>query len=181
MKVQQLAVFWRDQNTRCFTSWHFQPSPGERADNRATKLLALLPQLTTLQIYGAALNDQPLIIEQARPAPLSGTAERLQADLYPEKELNPRLGINYIKFSIPGPLQEVIEMVESKSYDQPYWLLLETEVWPYLCLPDGTKVKSEGEKLYRAEISYLDSEHRPQPNHPPIDAAISRTMEDLAI
>jgi hypothetical protein len=181
MKVHQLAVFWRSQHTRCFTSWHFQPAAGERAAKRVSQFLALLPQLTTLQIYGAAIDEEPLPIYQAKPAPTTGTAERLQVDLYPDKDLNPRLGINLIKFSIPGPIQDLMDLVESKSYNKPYWILLEKEVWPYLCLPDGTKVKRKGEQLYRAEIAYLDSERQPKPDHPPLDAAISRTTEDLEI
>src|SRR6266403_4121701 len=131
MNTHQIAIFWRDQDTRCFTSWHFQPAPSERIAHRAAKILALLRQLTNLQIYGAALDDQPLPIEQAKTAPTTGTAERLQVDLYPNKELNPRRGINFIKFSIPGPVQQLRDVAESKSYAHPYWRLLETEVFAF--------------------------------------------------
>src|ERR1051326_7890525 len=181
MKVDQLVVFWRDDQVRCFTSWHFLAGKGERAHHRARQMLTLLEQFTTLQIYGAALNSEMLPLDHAKPAPVRGTDMRLQVTLYPNQPINPRAGINYIKFSIPGPSQELIDIVESKRFRHSRWLLLEKEIWRYLCLPDGTKIKSSGERLYRAEINYLDLEHRPQPNHPPLQAAIARTTEDLQI
>src|SRR5438034_3540767 len=114
MRVTQLAVFWRDEQARCFTAWHFQPAQGERDIVRAGKILTVLTQFSALQLYGAALDDQPLPIEQVRPAPAHGTAYRLQADLYPNAEVNPKIGINFIKFSLPGPITEIIDLVESK-------------------------------------------------------------------
>src|ERR1051326_1085383 len=142
MQVHQLVVFWRDEQVRCFTSWHFQIGKGERATHRARQMLALLEQLTDLQVYGAVLDSEPLPLASAKPAPGLGTQVRLQADLYPDKPINPRAGINYIKFSIPGPSQQLIDIVESKRFRHSRWLLLEKEIWRYLCLPDGTKITS---------------------------------------
>jgi hypothetical protein len=181
MKPPQLAIFWRDRQACCFTSWHFCPAKGESPTHRAQLILALCQHLSCLQIYGAALDADPLPIEQAHTAPPTGTDLRLQVNLCPDKPVNPKAGINYIKFSIPGPIAVLIDIVESLRFDHPVWLLLENVVWPFLCLPDATMVTTTGSPLYRAEIAYLDLKHRPQPNLPPIEQAISRTSEDLNI
>lgn len=181
MKVHELAIFWRSATTRCFTSWHFLPGSQERAAHRATQMLALLAKLSQLQIYGAALDGEPRLPAAAKPAPARGTEIRLQVDLYPAKPLNPKAGLTYIKFSIPGPIQAVIDLVESQRFQHRDWQALKKEVFPYLCLPDGTQQKQAGSALYRAEIAYLDRQHEPQPDYPPLAAAIERTTEDLNI
>jgi hypothetical protein len=181
MKIHELAIFWRSTTTRCFTSWHFSPDSKERAAHRATQMLALFTKLSRLQIYGAALDGETLLPTEAKPAPTRGTELRLQVDLYPAKPLNPKAGITYLKFSIPGPIQAVIELVESQRFQHRDWQALKKEVFPYLCLPDGTPHKQEGSALYRAEIVYLDLKHQPQPDYAPLAAAIGRTTEDLNI
>jgi hypothetical protein len=181
MKVHELAIFWRSVTTRCFTSWHFLPGSQERAADRAAQMLALLTKCSRLQIYGAALDGEPLLPPEAKTAPARGTEVRLQVDLYPAKPLNPKAGITYLKFSIPGPTQAVIDLVERQRFQHRDWQALKREIFAYLCLPDGTSQKKEGSALYRAEIVYLDLKHQPQPDYPPLAAAIARTTEDLNI
>jgi hypothetical protein len=73
MQIHELAIFWRDEHARCFTSWHFLPAHGEQAPERAAQILALLQQLSKLQIYGAVLGGAPLHIAEAKAAPIGGT------------------------------------------------------------------------------------------------------------
>jgi hypothetical protein len=181
MKVHELAIFWRSTTTRCFTSWHFIPAAQERAATRARQMLALFAQLSRLQIYGAALDGEPLLPTAVRPAPAGTIDARLQVDLYPDKPINPKAGSTYIKFSLPLPRPALIDLVESQRFTHRDWLALKTEVFPYLCLPDGTPQQQSGPALYRAEIAYLDLKHQPQPDFPPLTAAIARTQEDLDI
>src|SRR5207253_11022892 len=83
MNIHQLVIFWRDEQSRCFTAWHFQPRPQEHATTRAQKILAALAQLSGLQIYGAALDAEPLRFFVDKPAPSRGTDTRLQINLTP--------------------------------------------------------------------------------------------------
>lgn len=183
--VNSLAIFWRDQNCRCFSALHFQPGRREQAIVRARKMLAALTQLSVLQTYGAVLNEEVLPIEEARTAPEKGTALRVQFDLYPEKEVNPRMGITYLKFAVPGAVDALIQAVERGAsteykWSAEEWLLLKREVIPFLCLPNGVRVNNPI-KLRRAEFNYLDQERSPRPDTPPIDAAIGHTEEALKL
>src|SRR5262245_12247437 len=108
MAVQQLV--WRAPQARGFTAWPFPPAPGARAGQS----MALRQPLSTL--HGAILDDATLMIEQANPAPASGTEVRRPISLYPDKPIKPKAGINYIKFSIPGPIEALVEIAEAKNY-----------------------------------------------------------------
>jgi hypothetical protein len=179
MVVHNLAIFWRDQAARSLSALHFQAAAGERALSRARKLLAAFAQLSALQIYGAALDDAPLPIEMARPAPAAGSDVRLHFDYTPAKPKDAHASIKPMRFSLPGPVQDLLEAAERQIYAALIWQLLEQEVLPFLCLPDGTKAAIPP-KLRKAEIAFLDAEHRPQPGLPPIESAITRTEEGLA-
>ncbi len=59
MAIHQLVLFWRDEEARCFTAWHFQPALQERASQRAHRIINAVSQLSQLQIYGAVLDTSP--------------------------------------------------------------------------------------------------------------------------
>lgn len=92
-------------------------------------MLARLTQLSRLQIYGAALDGEPLLPKEASPAPPHGTDLSRQVALYPNKPLNPKAGITYLKFSIPGPTQTLIDLVESQHFQHRDWQALKREIF----------------------------------------------------
>ena len=88
MATHNLVVFGREQQSRCFTAWHFQPSSRELAPQRAQKILSVVTQLSTLQIYDAALDKDSLLFNSIPSAPPSGSLTRLEVSLTPV--VNPR-------------------------------------------------------------------------------------------
>jgi len=177
MATHNLVIFWRDQKARCFTAWHFQPSSGERASQRAQKILSFLTQLSGLQIYGAALDDIVLRFDPDNVVPPFGTDTRLEVSLTPT--IQGEVGGGQIRFSIPGPTASFSHLVAAKQFSSPPWQLLEQEIISYLCSPKGVQVSISPAHLQKAEIAHLDSEHRPQPGQAPIDSALYRTEEAL--
>jgi hypothetical protein len=174
-RVHQLAIFWRDQAARSMTYLHFLPAPGEHARTRAALILDALIQSSALQVYGAALDDNPVSLPATRPAPQAGTDVRLHVNLFPAEKVNPRAGINYLRFTVPGPIDELIEAVEDQKkgrFDLPAWRRLEKEIFPFICLPKGIKAAPPPAQIKRAEIAFLDLEHRPQPGQNPINPAM---------
>src|SRR5437773_11239575 len=101
MAIHQLVLFWRDEEARCFTAWHFQPSVQERASQRANRIINALSQLSTLQIYGAVLDTTPLKLVEIKAAPAQGTETRLEVSLRPEAKAE--VGGGQLRFSLPGP------------------------------------------------------------------------------
>lgn len=178
MKIDQLAIFWRDRYIRCFTWFHFKPPEGETSLERAKIIINTLSQLSVLQIYGAALNYDPLL-NPVLLVPLSeaGTEKRLQVDFYPDAPLQPRLGITFLKFSIPGPRTDLVEMGRSVTASSE-WYQLEQEVVPFLCLPNGIGVAREiaGYKIYGLE--FVNLPERKEPNDP-VAAAISANEQHI--
>jgi hypothetical protein len=87
-KLHQFALFWRAQQARTFTSFHFSVPTGERARERAQKFVSLFEQLTTLQIYGAVVDELPLTVDLSTPPPPTGTNIRLEINLYPDAILS---------------------------------------------------------------------------------------------
>jgi hypothetical protein len=177
MDAHNLVVFWRDQQARCFTAWHFQPSSGERASQRAQKILSVLTQLSGLQIYGAALDDIVLRFDPDNVVPPFGTETRLEVSLTPT--IKGEVGGGQIRFSIPGPTASLSQIVAAKQFSSLEWQLLEQEIISYLCSPKWVKVSISPAHLQKAEIAHLDSLHRPQPGQAPIDSALDRTEEAL--
>lgn len=179
MAVHNMAIFWRDSQARQLTMIHFQLRASERATVRARKLLNAFMQLSALQAYGAALDDDPLPIEATRPAPAVGTDVRAIFHLVPDIDrINPRAGEGYLKFSIPGPVTDVLEIAETKKFYGSAGEILEREIIPYLCLPKGIKAKLPP-KLFLAAPEFLDEEKRPQPGQSPLAAAINVTQADV--
>ena len=177
MAVHNLVIFWRDEQARCFTAWHFQPPSRERASERAQKILSAVAQLSALQIYGSALDNSPLRFASDKPAPPSGTDTRLEVSLTPT--IKEEVGGGQIRFSLPGPTQSFSLLVAQKQFSSPAWQLLEKEVISYLCSPKGIPVSVSPDHLQRAEIAHLDSQPRPQLGEAPFDAALARTQEAL--
>jgi len=179
--VHQLAIFWRDLETRCFTRIHFLPAPKERAQRRANKILEVLDALSSLRIYGAVLDDAALPINLSKPIPETGTEKRLEVDLLPDAPLNPRDGVTKIKFSLPGPTQALYQTIDNNSLSETSdWLSLEKEVLPFLCLPSGIKVSSSPDRITRCQIRLLDPKRRPSPGRAPVEAAIAAAEQALA-
>jgi len=177
MATHNLVIFWRDQQARCFTAWHFKSSSGERPSQRAQKILSVLTQISGLQIYGAALYELLLRSDPDNVVPPLGTDTRLEVSLMPTNK--EAVGGGQIRFSIPGPTQSFSQIVAAKQFSSLVWQLLEQEVISYLCSPSGIPVSVSPDHLIKAEITHLDSLHRPQLEEAPIDSAIARTEEAL--
>src|SRR6266542_3730728 len=123
MSIHQLVMFWRDAEARCFTAWHFQAAPGERATTRALAIWQAAQQLTRLQIYGAVCDTQPLRLATLAPAPPDGTATRLQISLVPA---NPKqVGGGQLRFGLPGPNPALARVVSAQDFAAPEWQLTE--------------------------------------------------------
>src|SRR5207249_3497498 len=150
MAIHQLAVFWRDEQARYFTAWHFQPNKQERAHQRAQKILSAITQLSTLQIYGAALDTTPLRLVEIKPAPAHGTETRLEVSLRPTAKS--KVGGRQIRFSLPGPTEALCRVVTAKFFSAPEWQLLEQELLPYLCSPSGVEVSVSPDRVEKAKI-----------------------------
>jgi hypothetical protein len=172
MTVHELALFWRDEQARYFTSCHFAVAH-EEAAQRAQQFITLLQELSSLQLYGAALNHSPLTVAPGLPAPAQSNPTRLEINLYPAEQLNPRAGVTVIKFSVPSPRPEVA------PYQASYWPRLEREVFDYLCLPKGIVAQSGPQRIKRAEIITVPAERQPDPSQPPLTAHINATVRQL--
>jgi hypothetical protein len=173
MGVHQLAIFWRDEQARGFTAWHFQPAPQERAAHRAAKILSAAMQLSALRIYGAVVDTSQLRFEPAQFVPARGIDTRLEVSLMPTAKS--KVGSGQLKFSIPGPSSALYSAVTAQQFSSPEWQLLEQEVIPYLCSPSGVKASVSPDRLLKAEIVTLPE--GPMPGQAPIDAALARTEE----
>jgi hypothetical protein len=135
-----------------------------------------LTQLSRLQIYGAALDMLPLTLAPEKAAPSNGTDTRLEVELYPSVPLKPHMGIEYLKFSIPGPTSEIAQAVTAK--DSPEWQLLEEDIFPFLCLTNGAAVQIPLQ-IKRSEVVQLSEERRPKPDRAPLSAAIESTTDKV--
>jgi hypothetical protein len=177
--IHQLALFWRSQQARGMTTLHFTLPAKESYELRAQSIVAAFSQLTTLQIYGAALNTIPLQVDLTKPTPLLGTEERLEVNLYPDAPLSPRQGVVLISFSIWGPNQQARSLTNN-SQKQQAWQLLEKELLPFICLLLGAHVSPNPNPIKRIEIVTIAEEKQPQPDAPPVDAAIAATERKIA-
>src|SRR6266446_2607363 len=148
MTIHQLAIFWRDEQARYFTAWHFQPPQRERASQRAQKILSAITQLSMLQIYGAALDTTSLNMLEIKSAPAHGTETRLEVSLRPAAKA--KVGGGQIRFSLPGPTEELATVVEAKQFSAKEWQLLEKELIPFLCSPSGVKVSISPDLVEKA-------------------------------
>jgi hypothetical protein len=134
MNFHTVALFWRDQQACCFTSFRFfdEAAPLERAGIIA----AAIEQLSALQLYCVIADYQVLPWTSFRQSPKSGTEKRVEIALYPSEPLNPKAGITTLKITIPGPNKAISGIFTSSDFDHPYWRLLEKEIIPYLRLPN---------------------------------------------
>lgn len=181
-KLDNLALFWRDAQAQCLTSFHFSPQ-GQSPQKRALIIAATLQKLTTLQIYAVILNRESLKFDLLKSLPTTGTQYRFEAALLPTSPLNPRAGINPIKLTIPGPIANLTQMFATTpvSLAHPCWQPLEIEVIPYLRLPNGLSVQAvhTANYLHRATLLELPEERRPQPGRSPVDAPLAVITERL--
>lgn len=176
MSIHQLVLFWRDTSARCFTAWHFQAAPRERATTRAYELWQAVSQLTHLQIYGAVLDTTPLRLTTMAPVPETGITTRLQVSLSPA---NPKqVGSGQLRFSIPGPTTSLARVVTQQEFTAWEWQLIEQELIPYLCSPTGVKVSVSPDHLHQAEIVPL-TETQLGAKQSPLEAALLHTQEAL--
>jgi len=176
VSTHRLDLFWLDVAARCFTTLYFQAASQPQAQSRAQSIVKTLAQLSQLQLYGAALDRQPFALAPEKAAPSNGTETRLEIELSPAAPLKPHRGIEYIKFSIPGPISELSQAVTAKH--SPEWQLLEEEILPLLCLSNSTKVQTPLQ-IKRSEVVELSEERRPQPDRAPMEAAISATADKV--
>ena len=176
MSTHRLDLFWRDVEARCFTTLYFQAASQPQAQSRAQSILKTLAQLSRLQIYGAALDTLPLALTPEKAAPSNGTDTRLEIELYPAAPLKPHMGIEYIKFSIPGPTSESAQAVMDK--DSTEWQSLEEEILPLLCLSNSATVQIPLQ-IKRSEVVQLSEERRPKPDRAPLSAAIESTTDKV--
>lgn len=178
MELSTVSLFWRDLQACCFTQLRLV---GTGVEERVSKICEIFQQLSTLQIYGIVINEQPIQPNQLKPPPPSGTENRLLISLFPSTALNPPAGINYIKFAIPGPRPEVAQTINQSqpNMNHPYWQMLDQEVIPFLSLPNGITVHPmPGVKRFKSvAIIEVSPEHRPQPGRPPIEAALLVTAQ----
>jgi hypothetical protein len=177
--IHQLALFWRSQQARAMTTLHFTLPEKESAPSRAQSIVSALEQLTTLQIYGAALETTPLQVDLIKLAPLSGTEERLEVNLYPDAPIAPRHGVVPISFSIWGPNQQARSLTQNPQQQQA-WHLLEKELLPFICLLVGAHVSPKANPIKRIELVTVSEERQPQPDEPPVDDAIAATERKIA-
>lgn len=177
MKIHRLAIFWRDQQARAFTSFHFTVPPKETAKSRAEKILSVFDQLTDLQIYGAVVDDKPLAMDLSRLAPLSALEKRVEVNLHPDAPLAARNGIVPIGFTILGP-NEKAACLPANTLQQPAWQLLEKELLPFICLTVGAHIAQQN-PIKRIELVTVNEDKRPQPGEPPIDSAIVATEKKV--
>lgn len=176
MSIHQLVLFWRDTSARCFTAWHFQVPPGERATPRAYELWQAVSQLTHLQIYGAVLDTTPLRLITLSPVPETGTNTRLQVSLWPT---NPKqVGSGQLRFSIPGPTSSLARVVSDQEFTAWEWQLIEQTLIPYLCSPTGVKVSVSPAHLHQAQIIQLPATELGT-KQSPLAAALLHTQEAL--
>ncbi len=175
--MDKLAIFWRDRFDRCFTWFHFLVAENESSLERARRLLAAISSLSRLQVYGGVLNYTPFPVDLENPPPLSGVRERLEMSLFPDAPLQPKLGIALLKFSIPGPVEEMRAMGEAGRPDEesPLWDFFKLKVVPYLSLPRGIGVLRGSSFVQKIEIRQI----QPGASLPPVDAAISANEEHL--
>jgi hypothetical protein len=172
MTIHQLVIFWRDKKARCFTAWHFQTTKTETALKRAKEILKLVNSLSDLQIYGAALDTEPILFDIKKDVPEHGIETRLIVSLSPA--LKSEVGGGQIKFSIPGPISALREIALKKHFSFREWQLIEQQIIPYLCSPTGIKVSVTPEHILKAEILILDREPVA-----PFDSSILHTKEAL--
>lgn len=176
MSIHQLVLFWRDTSARCFTAWHFQAAPRERATTRAYELWQAVSQLTHLQIYGAVLDTTPLRLSTLSPVPETGITTRLQVSLSPA---NPKqVGSGQLRFSIPGPTTSLAHVVTQQEFTAWEWQLIEQELIPYLCSPTGVKVSVAPDHLHQAAIVPW-TETQLGAKQSPLEAALLHTEEAL--
>ncbi|MEW6737117.1 MAG: hypothetical protein AB1489_37875 [Acidobacteriota bacterium] len=150
---------------------------------RATKIIECMQQLSTLQIYGAVLDGEIIPRDLTITAPQNGTEIRLEINLLPAEDINARAGIKVLNITIPGPIKAISEAFNTTTpnLNSPYWQLLEKNVIPFLRLPNGLPVSPMPglSRLKRFALIELPEERRPQPGRPPVDAAISVTIQTL--
>jgi len=173
MGIHRLDIFWLDLEARCFTTLYFQAASQPQAQSRAQSIRKTLAQLSRLQIYGPALDTHPLALSIDSAAPSTGTDARMEVELSPAPPLKTHEGIEYIKFSIPGPTSELSQAVTAK--DSSEWQLLEEEILPLLCLSNGATVQIPLQ-IKRSEVVMLSQQRRPQPARAPLSAAIESTV-----
>jgi hypothetical protein len=155
MYLHELALFWRDRHSACFTQFHFTLKP-EDVISHAYKMIGCLQQLSTLQMYGAVLNGSISTIDITRSVPAFGTEFRLEFSLLPDKSVNPKAGTGLIRLSILGPGKEIQQAVKPipPNYYHPAWKSLEQNIFPFIRLPNGTAIKTGNppDRVKRAEI-----------------------------
>jgi len=61
--IHQLALFCRSQQARARTTLHFPLPAKESSHSRAQSIVSALEQLTTLQLYGAAIETTQLKVD----------------------------------------------------------------------------------------------------------------------
>jgi hypothetical protein len=181
MSVHQLFILWRDQKARYLTSLNFLASK-EPPQEIAQRILTVLQRLSRLQIYIAAFDQTPLPVEIVGKPVAVSKGKRVEINLYPNKPISPRSGVGFIRFSIPEPTAELEKSVIEESLEDgrsksKVWQILEQEIFPYICLLNGT---GSSRRLRHARLVEIPPDRRPTPERNPIEAAIATTSEDLA-
>jgi hypothetical protein len=176
--VHNLDLFWRDLQACCFTSLRVV---ADDLPTRISSMAARLQHLSTLQLYGIALDAQPFPLVQSKPAPATGSERRLELSLFPFAEINPSAGITYIKLAIPGPVSEFSQSLDSSqpNMSHPFWQMLDQEIFPFLCLPNGVPIHqvAGAKRIKSVALVQLPEERRPQPGRPPVAAALVSNAE----
>jgi hypothetical protein len=172
--LHELALFWRDQQARCVTLLHFSPQR-QAAPARAKKIATTLQSLSTLQLYGAALDGESLEVSGNDAAPEAGTERRLEIELYPAKKVNARMSITYMRVTVPAPVPALAAAVSKGRFQAPEWQLLDSEVFPFLKLPVGVGVtaKTGKARVFKALLLELKEERRPLPGQSPLAAKLN--------
>ena len=133
--------------------------------------------MSTLQIYGAAIDKDSLLFNSIPSAQPSGSLTRLEVSLTPNiKEV---VGGGQIRFSLPVPTLSLSQLLAAKPFSAPEGQLIEKEVISSLCSPKGIPVSVSPDHLLKAALAQLYSQPLPQPPELPVEAALARTEQAL--
>jgi DNA polymerase V len=175
------ALFWRDAAACCFTLLRYYTP--EASLERAHRMATTLEKFSTLQLYSVIANEQIMPWQASRPAPPSGTEQRLRIAFYPSEPLNPSAGITNIRISVLGPIREIADIFTAKppNFSHPFWKMLEKEIIAWLRLPNGLPVSSAigAARIHYTKLYEISEELRSQPGRPPVDFAISDAVRKL--
>ena len=176
MGFHRLAMFWRAQEYRVYTYLNFtlKTNSSEVSIARAQKIVELLSDLTDLQLYGVALDDLALEHSLTNIVHVGDIGIRGAILLNPAAKLNSRAGITNITITIPAPNSEFEAF--SNDYEHPLWATLKKEVFPYLCLNNGTMV-DKAKPLSEVKVITLTKRQLPQAGESPVEAALLITQE----